>query len=593
MKRIVARTVLVMFSSLSLFTCGGGGGGGGGISPETYSISGTVSGAVTSGVTITLTGASSGTTTTDASGNYTFTGRANGSYTVTPGRSGYAFSPASGSITISGANSAAVNFTATSSAGAIYSISGTVSGAVTSGVTMTLAGAATRTTTTGVGGTYSFTALGNGTYMVTPTLAGNTFTPTSRSVTTNNDNATGINFTASSAAAVLQSTGPFGALMIEKNGEMLLPMVDRDASDNATKITGALYTNTVTGDSVLVYLDADGMPSMTVVGDYILLFSNWSADGKTVDIAKIFTPTNYIEVFKGVSVNASSAAIRGISVETRDPANRNLISIRATCFPACDSDVKNLADLLKIAGLGISVGSCAVATTVSIGATALPCLGLIVSTASLVVGDEVWLGKLAPLEDYLGGIDVFQCALLPVLGDATPCFSAALDMSSRALNLHAKIVDGNSALIATAHPFLTNPNQQSGVVQQGSGLPSCSGAYECTPGGAMSYLPCYPDGVRECGAGCTWGPCVGTCGDGTCDTSIAGENPANCPSDCQTVCGDSVCAAGEETTCPQDCASNSCCVSTNNCPTETPYECGAGCCCCGYGSVCAANHACS
>ncbi|MCI4398646.1 MAG: metallophosphoesterase, partial [Acidobacteria bacterium] len=53
----------------------------------TYSISGTVSGAATSGVTMTLSGAASKTTTTASDGTYTFSGLANGSYTVTPSKS--------------------------------------------------------------------------------------------------------------------------------------------------------------------------------------------------------------------------------------------------------------------------------------------------------------------------------------------------------------------------------------------------------------------------------------------------------------------------------------------------------------------------
>ncbi len=84
----------------------------------TYSLSGTVSGAVTSGVTITLSGAASKTTTTGTGGTYTFTGLANGSYTVTPSLAGYTFSPASTSVTINGANQSGVNFTATASSGA-------------------------------------------------------------------------------------------------------------------------------------------------------------------------------------------------------------------------------------------------------------------------------------------------------------------------------------------------------------------------------------------------------------------------------------------------------------------------------------------
>jgi trimeric autotransporter adhesin len=82
----------------------------------TYSITGTMSGAVTSGVTMTLSGAASATTTTGTGGTYTFSGLANGTYTVTPSLSGYTFSPTSTSVTISGANQTA-NFTSTASGG--------------------------------------------------------------------------------------------------------------------------------------------------------------------------------------------------------------------------------------------------------------------------------------------------------------------------------------------------------------------------------------------------------------------------------------------------------------------------------------------
>ncbi|HNX50200.1 MAG TPA: hypothetical protein PKL08_08555 [Thermoanaerobaculaceae bacterium] len=85
----------------------------------TYSISGTVSGAVASGVTMTLSGAGTGTTTTDATGSYTFSGRANGSYTVTPSLAGYTFSPTSIAVTISGANQTGKNFTSTSTGGQV------------------------------------------------------------------------------------------------------------------------------------------------------------------------------------------------------------------------------------------------------------------------------------------------------------------------------------------------------------------------------------------------------------------------------------------------------------------------------------------
>ncbi len=79
-----------------------------------YLISGTITynGTGISGVTVTLSGAGSGTTTTDSNGNYYFSGLSNGSYTVTPSKSGYTFTP--DNITISGANSTGDNILASS-----------------------------------------------------------------------------------------------------------------------------------------------------------------------------------------------------------------------------------------------------------------------------------------------------------------------------------------------------------------------------------------------------------------------------------------------------------------------------------------------
>jgi hypothetical protein len=75
----------------------------------TFSISGN---AGTSGATIT---AGSQGATSDASNNYTVNGLANGAYTVTPSKSGCTFSPASASVSVTGANVTGINFTATCS----------------------------------------------------------------------------------------------------------------------------------------------------------------------------------------------------------------------------------------------------------------------------------------------------------------------------------------------------------------------------------------------------------------------------------------------------------------------------------------------
>jgi hypothetical protein len=160
-----------------------------------YTVSGNVSGG--SGATVTLSGGANSSTTADASGNFSFT-VPNGTYTVTASKSGYAMTPTSRSVTVSGANVTGVTFTATAST-ATYTISGTISGGA--GATVSLSGAKTASTTASSTGTYSFTGLANGTYTVKPTLSGYAMTPTSKSVTVNGANVASTNFTAAVGAA--------------------------------------------------------------------------------------------------------------------------------------------------------------------------------------------------------------------------------------------------------------------------------------------------------------------------------------------------------------------------------------------------------
>src|SRR5215469_830590 len=167
--------------------------------PPTYTISGTISPAAGgNGATVTLSGASSATSTADSAGNYTFTGLANGAYAVTPSKAGYTFSPTSMNATVNGGNVAGLNFTATAQSGSTVSISGSITPTTGgAGAMVTLSGPAPATTTTNSSGAYSFSGLSNGSYTVTPTNAGYSFAPASQSVSVNGANLTGVNFAAS------------------------------------------------------------------------------------------------------------------------------------------------------------------------------------------------------------------------------------------------------------------------------------------------------------------------------------------------------------------------------------------------------------
>jgi hypothetical protein len=92
--------VVVLVLAFTAVGCSGGNSAG------TYTITGIVrsSGAGLQGVIVTLDEMSWATATTDASGNYTIQNVANGSYIITPKRSGYTFSPSTLTAVVNDAN---------------------------------------------------------------------------------------------------------------------------------------------------------------------------------------------------------------------------------------------------------------------------------------------------------------------------------------------------------------------------------------------------------------------------------------------------------------------------------------------------------
>ncbi|HYG79927.1 MAG TPA: carboxypeptidase regulatory-like domain-containing protein [Pyrinomonadaceae bacterium] len=160
---------------------------------QTNTISGRVVRAGTTtgvaGITVGLTGSRTASTTTDASGNYSFTGLpAGGNYTVRPASTLNTFSPAYKTYTNLVANQTQ-QFTATLKTYSItgkITVAGTTTGIYQVAVTITspTAGFTARTVNTNTAGGYSLTGLPGGrSYVVTPRKTGYAFTPTSRSFT--------------------------------------------------------------------------------------------------------------------------------------------------------------------------------------------------------------------------------------------------------------------------------------------------------------------------------------------------------------------------------------------------------------------------
>jgi hypothetical protein len=132
-------------------------------------------------ITVTLLGSQSMTATTGADGEYLFADLpAGGNYTVTPGKTSYAFSPATSTLNDLDADQSQ-DFAATF---VTYAIAGILVGANNNplpGATVTLSGAKNRTTISDGDGGFSFTGIPSElNYTVTPTLIGYSFTPLSK-----------------------------------------------------------------------------------------------------------------------------------------------------------------------------------------------------------------------------------------------------------------------------------------------------------------------------------------------------------------------------------------------------------------------------
>ena len=104
------------------------------VNPTTYILSGTISpSSGGSGATLTLSGRAAGSTTADGAGNYSFTGLTNGTYVVTPTRSGYSFNPSDQTVTINSGNATGVDFSATQQASSSVALSWIASASAVSG----------------------------------------------------------------------------------------------------------------------------------------------------------------------------------------------------------------------------------------------------------------------------------------------------------------------------------------------------------------------------------------------------------------------------------------------------------------------------
>ena len=281
----------------------------GALNVATLTIAGVVTGDASSGVKVQLDSVPAGvsmTTQTDATGGFVFTGLADGEYLVTPSLAGgFTFFPRNSLVTVAGLDVAGPDFTAIAPK---HAISGTVTGDVQPGVTITLGGDADATTTTDATGAYTFSDLPDGSYTITPSLAGYVFLPDGQPVDLAGADVPGVDFRSGIPHMIAGTiTGP-----VVDGVKVTLSGLSSD--DVTVDATGAYqFTGLIDGD-YQVTPSWDGLPLVTFspVNAPVTLAG---ADQAGTDFLTVLVPTYT------ASGTVSGAVLAGVTVTLLDLEN--------------------------------------------------------------------------------------------------------------------------------------------------------------------------------------------------------------------------------------------------------------------------------
>ena len=268
----------------------------------TYKISGTITPLPNgSSVTVTLTPGGA-VATSDSSGNYSFSGLANGNYTVTPSKAGFTFTPANPVVPVSGADVLS-NFTIQPIP--THAISGTITPLPNgSGVTVNLTGLASATTTTDASGNYMFAGLQDGSYTVTPGKTGFTFTPANKPVTLSGSDAPLVNFTVQTATA--------SSVAVDA-------VAPGDNPNPQSTVTSTVFSTSASNELLLAFVATDylGGPNTTVTSvagaglTWVLVVRSNTQSG-TSEIWRAFAPSPLSNV--SVTATVSQSVVSSIVV---------------------------------------------------------------------------------------------------------------------------------------------------------------------------------------------------------------------------------------------------------------------------------------
>ena len=146
------------------------------------------------------------------------------------------------------------------STGTTYSVSGSVTNSAGTGIAGVTVSNGSASATTSSTGAYTLSGLANGSYTLTPSLSGYTFSPTSRSVTVNSGNVTGQNFTGTASTSGTQTYTNGTDVTISDNATVESPVTvsGRTGNGSATTPVAVNIVHTYIGDLKVDLIAPDG-----------------------------------------------------------------------------------------------------------------------------------------------------------------------------------------------------------------------------------------------------------------------------------------------------------------------------------------------
>jgi hypothetical protein len=283
------------------------------------------------------------------------------------------------------------------------SISGTITPTQGgSGAMVTLSGTASASTTTDSTGAYSFAGLASGSYGITPSNAGYTFTPASQNVTAGTTNITGLNFTASTTA-----TGP--------------TITTQPANQTVTAGQTATFTVVASGTAPLSYQwQKNGVAIPGAASSSYTTPATTSADSGSTFAAVVSNSAGTVTSNSAtLTVNASSTSTLGISPTSLSFVNVNVGSSSSQNVTVTNTGNSNVTiSAVTTSGAGFSATGLSANTILTPSQSATLSVSFAPAAAGSVTGSVSVASNAtnSPTVVTLSGSGVASTATLPTCG---------------------------------------------------------------------------------------------------------------------------------------------------------------------------------